>query len=432
VQVSKPKKGYKLVDTGSGNLKEIPEKWETKELGDISSLSGGFAFKSEDYSKKGHFILRTMNILDNGSISKENSVFIPEEASKKYQKFELCEGDTLFVMVGATLGKVGYVTHDILPALLNQNMWLIRAKSVNSIFLNYLFKMESNQFIKKSGGTARSFALRSDFKKLTFNIPPIHEQNKITKILSNVDNTLKKTNQLIQKTKLLKKGLMQKLLTKGIRHTEFKKVDWLYGKQIEIPEEWEIQKIKKIVKIIDTPHYTSITTDKGIPVIRTSDCLPSGHIDYSNTLFTSFEEYKERIKVIHPEIGDILFTREAPFGIAVLVDRKEISVGQRIILMQTDSTELYNPYFILFFNSTLGKNQSNSFAIKTTVERVNIDDIKKFQIPIPKLSEQKQIADILSNIDSQIQKEKLNKSNLEHLEKGLMQKLLTGQIRAKI
>jgi type I restriction enzyme S subunit len=50
----------------------------------------------------------------------------------------------------------------------------------------------------------------------------------------------------------------------------------------------------------------------------------------------------------------------------------------------------------------------------------------------PSLPEQKQIASILSNVDTQIQKEKLHKSNLERLKKGLMQKLLTGQIRVKV
>ena len=58
--------------------------------------------------------------------------------------------------------------------------------------------------------------------------------------------------------------------------------------------------------------------------------------------------------------------------------------------------------------------------------------VQKLVIPLPPLSEQKQIASILSNIDTQIGKEKLHKSNLERLKKGLMQKLLTGQIRVKV
>ena len=57
---------------------------------------------------------------------------------------------------------------------------------------------------------------------------------------------------------------------------------------------------------------------------------------------------------------------------------------------------------------------------------------KDLYILLPPLSEQKQIASILSNVDTQIQKEKLHKSNLERLKKGLMQKLLTGQIRVKV
>ena len=54
------------------------------------------------------------------------------------------------------------------------------------------------------------------------------------------------------------------------------------------------------------------------------------------------------------------------------------------------------------------------------------------KIFVPSLFEQKQITSILSNIDSQINKEKLQKSNLELLKKGLMQKLLPGQIRVKV
>ena len=67
-----------------------------------------------------------------------------------------------------------------------------------------------------------------------------------------------------------------------------------------------------------------------------------------------------------------------------------------------------------------------------TKEGLNFEQIKSFKIPLPPLSEQQQIASILSNVDTQIQKEKLHKSNLEQLKKGLMQKLLTGQIRVKV
>ena len=65
---------------------------------------------------------------------------------------------------------------------------------------------------------------------------PLKEQQKIASILSNVDNLIQKTDQIIEQTQRLKKGLMQRLLTKGIGHTKFKKTE--LG---EIPEEWQFE-----------------------------------------------------------------------------------------------------------------------------------------------------------------------------------------------
>src|SRR5262249_53662227 len=96
-------------------------------LCDVADLSGGFAFKSEQYTPTGHFVLRTINIGDDGSITREGATFISEREAEEYRQFALREHDTLFVMVGATLGKIGYVRASDLPALLNQNMWVIRA-----------------------------------------------------------------------------------------------------------------------------------------------------------------------------------------------------------------------------------------------------------------------------------------------------------------
>ena len=55
-------------------------------------------------------------------------------------------------------------------------------------------------------------------------MPPLPEQQQIVSIISNVDDTIQKTDQIIEQTQRLKKGMMQKLLTKGIGHKKFKKV----------------------------------------------------------------------------------------------------------------------------------------------------------------------------------------------------------------
>ena len=78
-------------------------------------------------------------------------------------------------------------------------------------------------------------------------------------------------------------------------------------------------------------------------------------------------------------------------------------------------------------------NQINFRTAENLQPNISTDEFEKILVWIPNnLPEQKQIASILSNVDTQIQKEKLHKSNLERLKKGLMQKLLTGQIRVKV
>ena len=76
--------------------------------------------------------------------------------------------------------------------------------------------------------------------------------------------------------------------------------------------------------------------------------------------------------------------------------------------------------------------QISIFTENSVIPSLYLNKIKQIKILKPLLPEQKQIASILSNVDTQIQKEKLHKSNLERLKKGLMQKLLTGQIRVKV
>src|SRR5437762_2736857 len=119
----------------------MESEWQDVALSDIADLSGGFAFKSEDYAPSGRFILRTLNIQDDCSISRGDAVYLPEELCPQYARFALMPNDTLFVMVGATLGKVGYVRETDLPALLNQNMWRVRAKqeSADARFVHYAF-----------------------------------------------------------------------------------------------------------------------------------------------------------------------------------------------------------------------------------------------------------------------------------------------------
>ena len=168
------------------------EGWKHVKLRDVAELNGGYAFKSSQYTEKGRLVLRTVNIRDDFSITLEGATYISEEDAPHFSKFSLKDKDTLFVMVAATLGKVGYVRSDVLPALLNQNMWVIRAipGCIDPAFLHFCFRELSRVPLAWVSGSARSFLRRDDVRNLEFHLPPLPEQRAIAHILGTLDDKI--------------------------------------------------------------------------------------------------------------------------------------------------------------------------------------------------------------------------------------------------
>ena len=150
-------------------------------LGDVADLNGGYAFKSSDYTESGVFVLRTLNIDAKGDVTRRKPAFVSKARMGEFDRFKLFADDVLFVMVGATLGKTGVVKEADLPALLNQNMWVIRAKSnlIDPRYLYFVFMKYSKTLLSGASGTARAFVKRDDFRNLMIPAPTLDEQKRI-------------------------------------------------------------------------------------------------------------------------------------------------------------------------------------------------------------------------------------------------------------
>lgn len=269
---------------------------------------------------------------------------------------------------------------------------------------------------------------RNDVYNLSFPVPPLDEQQKIASILSHIDNLIQKTDQVIEQTQRLKKGLMQRLLTKGIGHTKFKKTE--LG---EIPEEWQLLKISDI-----TTHVTyGITVrpkfhDEGIPLISARE-IRNGSIDYKSAPKISKEDYN---KLSNKEIGkidDVFYSKTGTIG---LVARAKLdttfAITQNIASLRPNKEKidpgylefvLKTPYFYYSAIKTIGT---------TTIPDLQLGEIKKIKVPVTSMHEQRKITTIVQRMDDLIQKLKDKKKSEETLKKGLMQQLLTGKIRVKV
>jgi len=144
------------------------------ELRDVCKIGRGFAFKSEDYTTEGILNFRVTNIGKNRLPDLSDPVYLPKHFLADYSDYALREGDIVIVMVGATTGKIGLITKDILPALLNQNMW--RFFPDESVLLKKYFYFALEQLPLFRQGGARDFLRQSDFLENKLAIPPLKKQ----------------------------------------------------------------------------------------------------------------------------------------------------------------------------------------------------------------------------------------------------------------
>ena len=166
--------------------------------------------------------------------------------------------------------------------------------------------------------------------KLEIPIPTLSEQQKIIEILSTVDEQISLTDKIIEKSKELKKGLMQKLFSEGIGHTEFK--DTKIGR---IPKDWEVSMIKDVCKVVTSgfsfDEFEKNKLDIGIEVLFTkvSDMnLKGNERIITNSANKGFfaDDFVESNSVLKP--NSLIFPKR---GAAIKTNKKRIN-AKHIIL----------------------------------------------------------------------------------------------------
>ena len=263
-----------------------------------------------------------------------------------------------------------------------------------------------------------------------------NEQQKIASILSNVDSLIQQTQKIIEQIQRLKKGLMQRLLTKGIGHSKFKEVNigFRYMKEM-IPEEWEITKLKgktsKIGSGVTPLGGSQVYTKDGIPFIRSQNVHFDGlHLEDIAYISQKIHDEMTSTKLCPYDV--LLNITGASIGRCTYVPEKfrQGNVNQHVCIIR--STDKLNSVFLAeFLSLPVMQNLINSTQAGLSRQGLTFKEIGNFSVVCPPINEQQKIASILSNVDYQIQKQQEYRSKLETLKKGLMQKLLTGRIRVK-
>jgi len=419
------KEGFKEVRIGP-EKKAIPSDWKLKRMEDIVEFHKGRSpMPKSDSSLFGGDLpyLKIVDISNSEKYIRETEEHVTEKGAKESRLFP--EGVLVVSIYGATRGKIRILKTDSYSHEGVVGFYDLK-KSIDKEFLYYL--LQNKNLGSRGHGAAQKNLNISILDKLKLPKPQLTEQKKIAEVLSTVDEAIQKTEEIIERTKELKKGLMQDLLNEGIGHEDFKEVQ-LGPKTIEIPEEWNVKSLGEVCdKVTDGTHDTPKTQSDGYPFI-TAKHITKGKIDFESCLYISRKDHKKNISRCKPEKGDLLFTHIGTIGEVVRIkDSRTFSI-KNIALFKPNNSLVSSKYLESFLKSRSFQDQVYIVTQGGVQNFLGLSTLRKLPVILPKLTEQRKIANVLSTVDQKIQKEKDHKEKLEKLKKGLMQDLLTGKVR---
>ncbi len=354
------------------------------------------------------------------------------------------------------IGKYNYYTHEneeVLVSSRGENSGVINfsnprsyitnnsivcdlKKNINKRFLYYSLKtVPRKSFVS---GSAQPQVVIHDLKKISILIPtsPI-EQTHIANILSTADEAIALTEQLIAKYQRIKTGLMQDLLTKGIdAHGNIRNKathKFVVKNGVEVPEEWEVQKLKDTCKKIGDGVHSSVNFQAGeeVPFLFVS-CIREGYILWENSTQISNLEF-ERIGVKVDNEPIVLYSVVGSYGNAVkLTSNIKVAFQRHIAYVIPIKDKIDADFVEVFLNSQLGKKQADFYAIGNAQKTITLGALKEISICVPTLAEQSRILKMLSAKEILIKEYQHNLQKLHSLKTGLMQDLLSGRVRVKM
>lgn len=161
-----------------------------------------------------------------------------------------------------------------------------------------------------------------------------------------------------------------------------------------LPNNWTaVHLIELCEYLVDCHNKTAPYTDTGIPIIRTTNIRERRFLE-QDLKFISQETYDFWSKRCPPSPGDIIFTREAPMGEALIIPSNvKWCLGQRTMLIRVMHEFVSNEFLLLALTDPHLLERASENAVGLTVKHLRVGDVENLYIPLPPLNEQYRIID---------------------------------------
>lgn len=410
IEQTENKKGYKKTKLGW-----IPEDWDIKYLGDLckKNISNGI-FNNPNKVGKGYKLINVIDLYSEPNI-KTDDLNLLDATKAEVMNFSAQKGDIFFTRSSLKLEGIAHCNifeSDEENILFECHIMKVHPKK-NEIIPKYLnnyckINISRKYFMQKAKTTTMTTIDQQTLSKLLVVFPSsIKEQEKITEILSAWDDGIETLEKLIEQKEILKTSLAQKY---------FQRKNNLFP-----------LKQQKLEELFTNRKETNCCDLELLSVCDGLGIIPRSQL---NAKDNSNEDKSKYLKVC---IGDLAYnTMRMWQGRCGVSSYEGIVSPAYTVCIPKDNIDVDYMYYLFKTPHMIHDFWRYSQGIVDDTLNLKFNNFKVIKVWIPDKGTQTKIAKLLKSYDEEIQLLNSKLEKLKEQKKGLMQKLLTGQIRVKI
>ncbi|VXA97953.1 conserved hypothetical protein [Flavobacterium sp. 9AF] len=410
-------------------------------IDEISMGPFGSDIKVDNFVDKGVPVLNGSNVTG-VRLTEESFNYVTLEKAKSLKKANVKRGDIVITHRG-TLGQIAFIPENSLydNYVISQSQFKVtlKADKVDPAYFTYYFHTNEGQkrllSFKNHVGVPALAQATTNFRKLEFPLIPLAEQQKIAKVLSDLDAKIELNNKINMELEAMAKTFYDYWFVqfdfpdangKPYKSSGGKMV---YNEELkrEIPVGWEVKRLIDIENNIVTGKTPSTAVEEyfggEIPFVTIDDIRKQLYIFNSERTLTKLGADSQSSKYLRP--GDICVSCIGTIGVIGIVG-KECQTNQQINSISI--TKAYNRYFLLNalkkffeFNSSTAKQG----AVLVNMNKGDFSDIKILDCT----KELKEIYNkVVSSFYNQIENNLKENQELASLRDWLLPMLMNGQV----
>ncbi len=411
-------------------MSDFPQGWSSEKLGDIADIRVSNVDKKTISSEVPVRLCNYMDVYSRDYINATDEFMSASATTSEVKRFALREGDVVITKDSESPDDIG------IPALIETtsddlvcgyHLAILRPSArLDSSWLAKQLGHEraKRYFAKVATGSTRYGLSNSSINNFEVWLPSVDEQRSAIQVLRTLDDAIQKTEQLINKLKQIKQGLLHDLLTRGIEENGQLRDPIAHPEQFKdsvlgrIPSSWNPGRLDALVYIHDGKRIPLKQSDRDNMKGAYPYYGASGIIDYiSNYIFDG--EY-----ILLGEDGENVVSRNLPLAFR--------ASGKFWVNNHAHVFEPKDGVDIRYLEELMEFTDYSRIVLGSAQPKITQEGLSRLWFAIPPSEEQSRIADVLATHTKRVSEERNHLAKLTRLKKVLMTDLLTGRVRVRI